>query len=108
MGYKVKNTEEFLVNMRRTGLSQKSFASTVGVTPTWLSAIAHQRNTASKPVAKSIVKLMNLDLEDLFLENGVALKETTKKVVNNKGVDEMTTKESFKEWKLSKQETTKQ
>lgn len=108
MGYKVKNTEEFLVNMRKTGYSQGGFADKLGISPQWLSAIAHKRSLAGTTLAKSIVGEMNLELQDVFLKAGVALKETKTTKDINDSVKKTTTKENLREWKLLKTETTKQ
>lgn len=104
MGYKVKNTNKFMASLRKTGNSQSEFAFKVGVSPQWLSSVAHQRKCASKTLATLISKEMNVDLEDVFLNLGVALVETK----TNNSVDKTETKEEIREWKSSKLETTKQ
>lgn len=91
MGYKVKKPDEFLISVRKAGFNQTMLADYLGIAPSYLSAITHQRRCAGKSLANFISKTLNLDLNDIFLDISVEEMETDKRIGNEKSVVENTT-----------------
>ncbi|WP_105956215.1 helix-turn-helix domain-containing protein [Apilactobacillus quenuiae] len=74
--YVVKNSDYFQKLIRQTGMNNNEFASTLGVTRVYLSAVIHKRSNLSAPVANFISLLLKVDKKDIFLDASVVKSET--------------------------------
>lgn len=82
MGFRVKDSNDFLMNVRKSGYNQSMFADELGITPTYLSAITHKRRDAGYALATLISNKLNADRDDffIFVDKSVAKRITERKM----------------------------